>query len=745
MTKPSQPKRTVTRKTLSRAAVLLAAVLFAVGLGGERAAFAQPADDPGLDEVKAKPTTPSSTTPSSTTAVVTAPPPVPPPTGKTREKVTEEVKFLEGGDAPKETSISFYERNAANAYGGPVGLMHTLTGDVGRTHTFRASINFSFFKGDSFLIKGNSSVAGDTNSQFAGDLTVSYTPWKYIEAYAALFNRSNKNERTDPGRTDPQVILSLGDFALGLKGRIPVHKAVDLGIHAGVRFLNSVSGISFDGKSTNFAIDAIATLDVRRIAAKVPLRFHVNFGYLLDNSINLLPAGQCGLSTGNDACIRSRVVQTFAYGIGAQRLRLALAADLPILVGSVGIQPFIEYHNEIALGDGDTTIARALANDANVSSDRLSSRTLQYMTIGLRLRPVAGLQFTAAVDVGLTSPGFVYGPPTMPWSMILGMAYAYDGMAGKLGRTKVVTRTIVRDNDVAVPEGRVRGIVRDAATKKALSMVLIKYPGARMPLTAQLTGEDGTFLSYGLPPGPVWIEVSNDEYESQKVSTDVRVNQESPLEILLTAKPPQAASVKVRVVDETGQPLSATVRFVSPKGPVVDGDADPAGGYMARLPAGDYSVDVVANAYLSRPRQINVVAGTPLAVEIQLHKKPKVSHVSLGKGEIILKGVVHFDTNGVDIKPDSSQLLDEVVDILVANPQIRRVRVEGHTDNKGGVAKNLELSKGRARSVMQYLAKQGIDPARLDSEGYGASQPLVPNITAANRAKNRRVAFKIVE
>ena len=55
------------------------------------------------------------------------------------------------------------------------------------------------------------------------------------------------------------------------------------------------------------------------------------------------------------------------------------------------------------------------------------------------------------------------------------------------------------------------------------------------------------------------------------------------------------------------------------------------------------------------------------------------------------------------------------------------------------------LSKGRARAVMAYLVKQGIDPSRLESEGYGASQPLVPNITAANRTKNRRVAFKILE
>ena len=51
----------------------------------------------------------------------------------------------------------------------------------------------------------------------------------------------------------------------------------------------------------------------------------------------------------------------------------------------------------------------------------------------------------------------------------------------------------------------------------------------------------------------------------------------------------------------------------------------------------------------------------------------------------------------------------------------------------------------RAASVVAYLVKQGIDQTRLESEGYGATQPLVPNLTPANRAKNRRVAFKIID
>jgi outer membrane protein OmpA-like peptidoglycan-associated protein len=119
--------------------------------------------------------------------------------------------------------------------------------------------------------------------------------------------------------------------------------------------------------------------------------------------------------------------------------------------------------------------------------------------------------------------------------------------------------------------------------------------------------------------------------------------------------------------------------------------------------------------------------------------------VTLGKSAILIKGTIHFGTNTANIRPDSEQLLDEVADLLVKHPEIRRVRVEGHTDNRGGAEHNLQLSKARAASVVGYLTKQGIDPARLESEGYGLTQPLVPNMTPAQRAKNRRVAFKILD
>src|SRR5439155_1534370 len=91
--------------------------------------------------------------------------------------------------------------------------------------------------------------------------------------------------------------------------------------------------------------------------------------------------------------------------------------------------------------------------------------------------------------------------------------------------------------------------------------------------------------------------------------------------------------------------------------------------------------------------------------------------------------------NEAIILPDGQQVLDEVIDVLAKNPQIRKVSVEGHTDNAGTPEKNLLLSKRRAAAVVAYMVKNGIAPDRLTSEGYGQSKPLVPKPGSNTRGR----------
>ncbi len=115
------------------------------------------------------------------------------------------------------------------------------------------------------------------------------------------------------------------------------------------------------------------------------------------------------------------------------------------------------------------------------------------------------------------------------------------------------------------------------------------------------------------------------------------------------------------------------------------------------------------------------------------------------KHKLRLKGTVTFEFGSATLKKESSGLLDEVVAVLKQHAEVKRVRVEGHTDSVGGAEFNLDLSRRRAASVAQYLVAHGIEAGRLIPEGFGLTKPLVPNATAAGRAKNRRVEFTILE
>jgi len=112
---------------------------------------------------------------------------------------------------------------------------------------------------------------------------------------------------------------------------------------------------------------------------------------------------------------------------------------------------------------------------------------------------------------------------------------------------------------------------------------------------------------------------------------------------------------------------------------------------------------------------------------------------------VYLEGKVVFDTAHWTIRPESERVLKQLLEYLQANPDISRVRLEGHTDSRAGEEYNQKLSERRALAIADWLVDHGLDNMRLLAVAFGKSRPMRTNATADGRQENRRTEFRIAE
>jgi OOP family OmpA-OmpF porin len=128
--------------------------------------------------------------------------------------------------------------------------------------------------------------------------------------------------------------------------------------------------------------------------------------------------------------------------------------------------------------------------------------------------------------------------------------------------------------------------------------------------------------------------------------------------------------------------------------------------------------------------------GCPVSVE---------ESVIIETERLTLRDSIQFDTGRDTIKRESFKVLDQVAKLISEHPELKKIRVEGHTDNVGSAPYNKDLSERRAASVVRYLVGKGVQRGRLEQAGFGFERPVASNATALGRAKNRRVEFRITE
>ncbi|MBW2256829.1 MAG: OmpA family protein [Deltaproteobacteria bacterium] len=166
----------------------------------------------------------------------------------------------------------------------------------------------------------------------------------------------------------------------------------------------------------------------------------------------------------------------------------------------------------------------------------------------------------------------------------------------------------------------------------------------------------------------------------------------------------------------------------------------PAGLDRMELPPGQYLIYLKTNDGALFRKYIRIATSQNTHVDALL-RNPRVV---ITPTKVEVNETIYFDTNQATIKQESFDLLEELGTLIIANPQVGKIDIQGHTDDQGSDSHNLELSQNRATAVMEYLIGVGVEQGRLTSMGFGETLPIATNDTEEGRAINRRVEFLIV-
>lgn len=213
------------------------------------------------------------------------------------------------------------------------------------------------------------------------------------------------------------------------------------------------------------------------------------------------------------------------------------------------------------------------------------------------------------------------------------------------------------------------------------------------------------------------------------------------------AKPDKVITIKGKVTDNKGNPLSAKILWedLSTGKNVGVLQSDPSdGSYIIILPMGkNYGFYAEKTGYF------------PLSKNIDLTKDRNEQNITeniiLIPTEDILKkeakvslNNIFFDFDKFTLKKESYPELDRLTKLIKENPKYK-IKIEGHTDNIGSESYNLELSRKRAESVRNYLVSKGVSNKRFSLLSFGSSMPIASNDTEEGRAMNRRVVVSFID
>jgi outer membrane protein OmpA-like peptidoglycan-associated protein len=440
---------------------------------------------------------------------------------------------------------------------------------------------------------------------------------------------------------------------------------------------------------------------------------------------------------------------------GASDLGQALA-----WISSRGMQSRV-----VVVGDGVIT-AGVEGRELQAAIKQLGSKVerLDFVLAGgLRDERVAAL----AVHAGLARTGAVLDLATDPVAVALGESVATDVPIAIPGAAWVYPRTIASaragtkvmvfarlpkpSSSIEVVAGGQRRTVRVLAgsaplVERAVAGAELAELEAKLPATK---GNDATALRAAIATKSVAARVLSNETSMLVLESDADyarygIERKALIDVLVVRasgveRLHRGAIAPIPTRTSTTPPLTADSTEPSRPGEPPQPRTIQQEPARVPTPTGDTDHDGILDQEDRCPSQPETFNGSD-----DSDGCPDRGRVVVSSTSIVILQDVNFETDRAVIKRESYPILDAVAAVLLGNPDIAELEIQGHTDERGDDAYNLELSDRRASSVRQYLIAKGVAAQRLSSLGYGETQPIDRAHTGSAWAKNRRVAFLIL-
>jgi outer membrane protein OmpA-like peptidoglycan-associated protein len=647
-------------------------------------------------------------------------------------------------DEPDAWEVRDRQINESNTITGGSGLLRTQHAETGEPGQFRVQFIGEWFQAG-FLCtsqfpcpnpSGGNPITSDTMNHSGGTLSLGTSLFKIgagtFDAYGAISAFANSDSANKPA-----LLQVLGDTDIGIRYSAPLGNIVHLGLFTELWLINGTGSVGLDGGGTSAKFGGMGTIDLRGLESKIPLRFSVNPVYYLDNTADVL--------TSTEQARGTPVTRIERFGLGVNRVdQFQILIGAEALLADERVRPFLEEK----IGFPSNRQGYACQTNNPSHDDCLANQQVipSTLTIGGRFFPwKRGFSLLAAVDIGTsgTSTFIEELSPTPPWTLYLGAGWAVDTQdRPPVIQTKLVEKPVVQ----AAPHGHITGFVHEKDKTDPVVGAIATYRD-HAELAPLATGADGKFAD-DVAPGKYTYDLKADGYKPGSCDATVppeggAINIDCPLEGL-----PRVGIVDGHVRDaETSQPIAGIqVELRDSQNKDLRLTSDASGGFkFDNVTPGTAQLSVQADGYLVLVTPTDVKARQEDTVDLLLRPKPKDALIKLTANEIQIKQQVQFALDSAVILPESFGLLTEIADTVIRNSQLKRIEVQGHTDNSGTPEHNKVLSEQRAEAVRAWLVQHGAPAERLVARGYGQEKPLVPNVTAANRARNRRVQFIILE